>query len=302
MKNLVYKNFFLIPEGISKDVYTNFCLVLEGGALRGLYTAGVTDAFLLENINASCVIGTSAGVLIGCNYVAGQIGRSARINLGFRFDSDYMGAKAAAKNRGIIGFKFIFDDYNKVEPLNEERLNSNNQRLICTATSLLTGEVEYFEKGKTEDFNSAMQASASMPYVSLPVKVSDKLYLDGGCACKVPYQKAIDEGYEKIIVVRTRDPKYRKKEKAPSKTTKTIYYKYPNFSKTLNEMNANYNKQCEELEELEKQGRLIQIYPSKPITISRLESNINKLGELYELGYKDGNDNIKRIKEYLNIL
>lgn len=299
MKNLVYKNFYEIPRGYAKNIFVDACLVLEGGALRGVYTAGVTDAFMLEDINASCVIGTSAGTLIGCNYVAGQIGRSARINLGFRFDKEYMGIKAVPKNKGVVGFEFLFDEYNKAEPLDMERFNSSNQRLICTATNLNTGKVEYFEKGKTDEFFKAMQASASMPYVSLPVIVEGNPYLDGGCACKVPYQKAIEEGYKKIIVVRTRDPKYRKKEKAHSITNKSLYYKYPEFSKTLDNMNLNYNIQCAELEELENQGRLIQIYPSKPVTISRLEKDINKLGELYEQGYKDAMENISRIKEYL---
>lgn len=296
---MVYKNFYEIPRGIAKDDYLEGCLVLEGGALRGVYTAGVLDAFMLENYNFSCVIGTSAGTLIGCNYVSGQIGRAARINLGFRFDKNYMGRKALIKNKGVIGFDFLFDDYNQFEPLNEDRFYSKSQRLICTATSLETGQVEYFEKNKDNEFFNAMQASASMPYVSMPVKVNGLPYLDGGCACKIPYQKAIDEGYKKIVVVRTRDIQYRKKTKAHSRVNRTIYRNYPNFQKTLDDMNLNYNKQCEELEKLEKQGRLIQIYPSQPITISRLENDINKLGELYELGYKDGIDNIERIKEYL---
>ena len=300
MKNLVYRNFYLIPRGIAKNDYTKACLVLEGGALRGLYTAGVTDALMIDNLNFECVIGTSAGCLIGLNYVSGQIGRAARINLGFRFDNNYIGAKATAKNKGVIGFKFLLEDYNALEPLNEERYYSDSQRLICTATNLNTGEVEYFEKGETDEFFKAIQASASMPYLSMPVMVEGKPYLDGGCACKVPYQKAIDLGYEKIIVVRTRDLNYRKKLVPFSLHTKTMYHNYPKFMETLNAMNSNYNKQCEELIELEKQGRLIQIYPSSPVSISRLENDINKLGELYEEGYKDGNNSLERIRGYLN--
>jgi len=300
MSNRVYSNFYEIPKGQASNNLTDACLVLEGGALRGLYTAGILDAFMLNDLNFKTVIGTSAGALTGANYVAGAIGRSARMNLGFRKDSRYIGLKAAIKNKGAIGFKFMFEEYSKIEPLNMEYFNNNERRFLACVTCLETGKAEYYEKGKCNDIFKACQASGSMPYISMPIKMNDKHYLDGGCSCKIPYKWAIDNGYKKIIVVRTRDLEYRKKIHDIDKENKIIYHNYPNMIETLDHTNEMYNNQAEELIKLYDEGKIFMIYPKNPITIGRLESDVQKLGELYELGYKDGSNSIKNIKEYLS--
>jgi len=299
MKQLVYSNFYQIPKGHRDGKLIDACLVLEGGALRGLYTAGVLDALLLNDIHFKYVVGTSAGALTGANYVSGDVGRSARMNLAFRFDKRYVGIKAAVENKGVFGFNFLLEDYNLIDPMSFDSLNNPNRHLIACASCLETGQTEFFENLKCSDFFKALRASASMPYLSAPIEIDGFHYLDGGCSCKVPYIWPLNNNIEKIVVLRTRDLNYRKKNININKENKMIFHNYPNFIPVIDDMNLNYNKQCDEMEKLSNEGRILMLTPSEPISISRIESDIEKLGQLYERGYKDGNKFVLDIKEYL---
>lgn len=300
MANQVYSKFYELPRGQAEGPLTDGCLVLEGGALRGLYTAGVLDCLMLNGLNFNCVIGTSAGSLTGLNYVAGAIGRSARSNLAFRHDSRYIGVNATMANRGVFGFKFLIEDYDNLDPLNMDALNNPERRFLCCVTNCNTGEPEYFEKGKCEDIFKACVASSSMPFISSMVEMGGQLYLDGGCTCKVPYKWALKQDFNKIVVVRTRDINYRKKVKDNSLQNKLIYHKYPKFVEALDSMNLVYNNDCDEMEQLEKEGRIFVIRPLKPVTVSRLEDDVEKLGELYQSGYSDCENSLEALREYLN--
>ena len=171
-----------IPRKQAPDTIISGCIVLEGGGFRGMYTSGVLDCLMEQGINFSCTVGVSAGALNGLNYAAGQIGRSARFNLQYRWDSRYVGVQAYRANHGIIGFDFVLDEYNRFDPLNAEVFYRQDRRFVAVATSCLTGKPEYFEKGKCRELMKAVQASASIPYVSHPVEVEGVPCLDGGCA------------------------------------------------------------------------------------------------------------------------
>ncbi|MDO4616911.1 MAG: patatin family protein [Lachnospiraceae bacterium] len=298
MSRREYENFEKIPFGEANSNIQNACLVLEGGAFRGLYNQGVTDAWMKHGLNFGCVIGVSAGALAGMNVVSGQIGRSARANLGQRHNRDYIGTGAFKRSRSLINLDFLLEDYNEIEPFNAERFYSDLQRFVAVAANCETGEAEYFEKGKCEDIMSAIKASASMPFISPMVPIGDGLYLDGGCACKIAYQWALDEGYEKIVIVRTRDRAFRKKPKAKY-SAKRFYRDYPFFAEKLDASNADYNTQLDEIDELEKSGRVFVVAPEQPVDVSRVEGNMNKLGHLYWTGYHDGKESLLPIKEYL---
>ena len=300
MKHQIYSKIHKIPSGIAAEKYTKGCLVLEGGAFRGLYNQGALDALMQNDINLSCVIGVSAGALAGMNYVSGQIGRSARANLGYRHDGNYIGVKAIKKSHSVIRLDFLLQDFNAREIINEARFNNPAQRYIAVATNCETGETAYFEKGRCQDIFSAIKASASMPYVSPAVMVEGVPYLDGGCSCKIPYKWAVEEGYEKILVIRTREEAFRKKLK-PSSMAKKVYGKYPEFAIRLDNSDAAYNRQCDEIDRLKEEGRLFVMAPSKPVTVGRVESDMEKLGELYWLGYEDTLKRLPEIKAYLDI-
>jgi hypothetical protein len=142
----VYSGIGALPSGSASDNITEGCMVLEGGAFRGVYTSGVLDALMEEDINMRCTVGVSAGALNGVNYVTGQIGRSGRINLRYRHDSRYVGAKAIRRNKGIIGFDFVFGDMDRVPPLDKKRFMDRSRQFYIVVTNLKTGRTEYLEK------------------------------------------------------------------------------------------------------------------------------------------------------------
>ncbi|MBL7575429.1 Predicted phospholipase, patatin/cPLA2 family [Peptoniphilus asaccharolyticus DSM 20463] len=294
----VYSKIDEIPRGQASENLTKGCLVIEGGAFRGVYNQGVLDAFMLNDFNFESVIGVSAGALAGINYVSGQIGRSARINLKYRHDSEYIGIKALRISHSPLNLDFILHTNNKIEELDRERFENSKQRFVAVATNCLTGEAEYFEKGKCSDILEAVKASASMPYLSPMVDLDGKPYLDGGCSCKIAYQWAIDQGYEKIIVIKTRERGFRKTV-IEKKYHSVIYRNFPEFMEKFENSNAYYNMQCDEIDRLEKEKRIFVIAPSEPVRVGRLEPNIEKLGGLYWLGYNDAMADMESLKEYL---
>ena len=298
----IYSRLNEIPTGDAPETVTEGAVALEGGAFRGVYTNGVMDALMQEGLCFRTTYGVSAGAMNAINYVAGQIGRSARVNLRFRHDSRYVGKDALKGNRGLVGFDFVFGDLPGIEPLNRERLMSPETELFSVATCLETGKAEALGKGSCpEDVFKAIQASASMPYLALPVEIGGKHYLDGGCECKVPYRFPVERGIEKIVVVRTRPRTYRKKLKPSGRpdAAKLVFRHYPDFIESLGRSNEDYNRQCDELELLEAQGRIFVIAPSQPVTVSRFEGSMGKLGELYRLGYSDAKERIPALREYL---
>ena len=302
MKNIVYSGIENLPRGKASDHLTQGCLVLEGGAFRGVYTSGVLDALMEADINIACTIGVSAGAMNGMNYTAGQIGRAGRINLTYRHDPRYVGLKAIQANRGIIGFDFLMDGVETWEPFDWDAFNRPERRFVAVATSCLTGKAECFEKGKCRELMKAVQASASIPYVSRPVEVEGVPCLDGGCADRVPFQWAVDQGYEKILVVRTRTRDFRAEPNPrASHVAKRFYWRYPEFSQVLAETDEIYNRQCDRMEELEAQGRIFYLTPSEAPDVKVLEKDLGKLLSLYQLGYRDAQAQLPALLAYLGL-
>ena len=281
-----YAGLDRILSGTGTGAITPGCLVLEGGAFRGLYTQGFLDGMLRDGLNLSCVIGVSAGALAGVNYVSGQIGRSARVNIGCRFDGRYIGLRALLHSGSLLDVGFLTEDRGIIEPLDRERFVQSPQRYVAVATSLLSGEPTYFEKGKEKDILLCARASASIPYFSPPVMIDGVPYLDGACSCSIPFEWALREGYEKIVVIRTREQAFRC-DPAEKTEAKRKFRKYPTFAARLAMSNAAYNDECDALERLATEGRLLHITPSEPVSVGQIERNLDKLTALYELGLSD---------------
>lgn len=296
----VYSGISKLPAGHASDVLIPGAMVLEGGAWRGIYTQGALDFYMQNDINMTATIGVSAGAMSGLNYVSGQIGRSARINLGQRHNPEYYGVPAMMKNHGITGFQFVLHDYNETDPLDTKTFNLPQRRFLAVATDIETGEAVYFEKGQVPDMEKCIQASATVPFMSKPVEIEGRLYLDGGCAVKIPIQWALDQGYEKIIVIRTRDKSYRKTDGGlPESLIHFNYHKYPQLEKKLCLETELYNELCDRIDALEKEGRIFVLAPSKPVEIERFESDMEKLGELYWQGYYDARNTFQDLQKYL---
>lgn len=298
--NIVYSKLDEIPSGTSSGKIAKGCLVVEGGALRGLYNQGVLDAFLVSDINFETYIGVSAGALAGMNYISRQIGRSARTNLKYRHDPEYIGLKAIGLSRSPLNLNFLLYKNNKLEPFDLLTFEHTKQRFIAVATNCETGKTEYFEKGICKDIFAATKASASMPFLSPMVDVEGKQCLDGGCSCKIAYKWALEQNFNKIVIIKTRERGFRKSENSKRNQIDRFYKNYPLFADVLADSNKNYNKQCDEIDELEKSKRAFVIAPSSPVRVSRLEPDVNKLGELYWQGYNDANNLMEQLKRYLS--
>jgi predicted patatin/cPLA2 family phospholipase len=299
MGNGTYSQMDHIPTGQASDRLTEGCLVLEGGAFRGLYTQGVIDTLMLLDINLASVIGVSAGALAGMGYVSGQIGRAARINIGYRHDDRYIGLRAFLQSHSILDVGFLTEDRGILEPFDYERFNDPRRRFVAVATNCITAEPTYFERDTCADIALAVRASATMPYMSPMVMIDGVPYLDGACSCRIPYQWALDQGYEKVVVIRTRDAAYRKEVKdVPMAHLR--YGAYPRLVESLEGASVRYNEQCEEIERLHAEGRIFRFAPSEPVSIDNIEDDVEKLGDLYWLGVYDCFQNVDALRAYLN--
>lgn len=291
-----YKN---ILGGTASNETIEGCLVIEGGGFRGLHTQGFLDVMMREGLNLSCVIGVSAGALAGINYLSGQIGRSARINIGYRFDHRYIGLRALIHSGSVLDVGFLTEDRGITEPLDYARFNDPKKRFVAVATNCLTGKPVYFEKGKCSDILLAARASGTIPSISPEVMIDGVPYLDGGCCMRLPFHWAMEQGYQKIIVLRTRDASFRDAE-IPDKRSRRMYgKKYPSLCDALDKNGKGYNRAIEELDRLSEEGRLLHITPSKPITVKKTERDIDKLGDLYFEGVRDAENMLDKLKAYL---
>lgn len=277
-------------------------LLLEGGSLRGLFTAGVLDTFMENDVYFPAVAGVSAGALNALNYVSHQPGRSASINLRYRHDGRYFGPKAALRGGSLFGLNFMLHDVKKEVPYDEDTYAHGGMRMIAVATNAETGKPAYFEKGKTDfDFNEAVRASASLPLASAPVMLDGQPYLDGGCACPIALNWALEQGFEKIVVVTTREKGFRKKQ--PGQRMIDLYDDFygdkPLFLATMLTQEMRYNTLMDQLDELEESGRVFCVRPQEPITIGRFEGDTEKLLALYNRGHREGREALAGMQTYL---
>ena len=287
---------------VFENKITDAAIVLEGGAFRGFYQEGVLDCLLKNGYSFKGVFGVSAGALNGVNYCAEYAGRSAHLNIRYRHDKRYIGINAYLKDKrkSIINLDYIFGDLENIPHLDMDKLKSDDREFYVVATKMEDGKAVYF-KGDRADILTCVKASATLPYVSKPVIINNKHYMDGGCADRIPYKFASDLGYKKIIIIRTRDRNFRCKPNFEKRYryTKRIYSKYPEFAYNLAKTDENYNVLCDELIKLEKTKKIFVIAPSKEIDIKLLEGDLDKLKELYVLGYVDCLAQLKDLKKYL---
>ncbi len=302
MDRKAYSRLGDLPHGRASQRLTPGCLVLEGGALRGTYSVGVMDALMEADINLQCTIGVSAGALNGISYVSGQIGRSARSPLTYRHDQRYFGFRAYLRNASPFGFDFMFGELTyKLDPLDIERFMDPARRFVAVATDCLTGSPAFFEKRDSlEDIFLATRASSTMPYISKMVDIDGRPHLDGGCSLKIPHGWALEQGFRNIVVIKTHPSGYRRNEERGKAIADLVYGKrWPQLAASLGRSNADYNRLCDELDQLAAEGRVFVVAPSRSMAIGRMEKDLEKLGDWYWLGYEDGKAVIPALQSYL---
>lgn len=274
-------------------------LVLEGGAMRGMYTAGVLDTFLDNDINVDGIIGTSAGVLFGVNYPSKQKGRVIRYNKKYCKDKRYMGLHSLITTRNVINKEFSFYEVPfKLDVFDDKTFNESGIDFYATVTNIESGEPEYFKLTKILEQMEILRATSAMPFVSEIVEIDGKKYLDGGVSDAIPLDKCIELGYDRIIVVLTRVKEYRKK-KSSDFLAKLMYKKYPKLIETMNKKYKVYNDTVEKIIDLENKKEIFVIRPSRYIDIKRIEKDENKLQEMYDLGIEDTKKCIEDLRKYL---
>ncbi len=277
-------------------------LALEGGSLRCLFTCGVTDLMMDEGIEWDGIIGVSAGALTGVNIVSGQKGRTAEVNLGYVNDPRYMGFRSLIKNRSIFNFDFLFGEISDtLIPLDRETFKNSPIKYTAVATSCIDGRVRYYEKSEVSDIYPAVRASASLPLLAPMVTVEGEPCLDGGLSVSVPYQRPLDEGYGKVVVVTTREHGYRKEpvSRAMARVYARAYRKYPQLVRAILNVPRHYNAEMDEIDRLEAEGKLFVIRPREPVTVSRTEKDVDKLRALYGHGQEVCREALPRLREYL---
>ena len=277
----------------------NIGLVLEGGGMRGLYTAGILDAMLDKNFQVNGIIGVSAGALFGVSYVSKQRGRSIRYNQKYASDPRYMSFKSLITTGNFVNKDFAYYELPlKLDIFDEESFSKSKTDFYATVTNVETGKPEYLKIINATIQIEELRASSSLPFCSKIVKINDKLYLDGGISDAIPVNKCFEMGYDKVIVITTRPLNYRK-TKSNQLLPKIFYHRYPNFVKAINTRYQRYNDTLDQLQELEKQNQIFVIRPSKLIKINRLEKNPDKMQEIYNLGLQDFQDNYQALQKYL---
>lgn len=274
-------------------------LVLEGGAMRGMFTAGVIDVLYENGITFDGIIGVSAGAVFGVNYLSGQTGRAIRYSKRFNSDKNYMGMRMLLKTGNLFNTDFAYGTVpRELDKFDDNTFIDSGVPFYAVITNIKSGKPEYIKINSGFGQMDVLRASASMPFVSMPVEINGNLYLDGGISDSIPFEKFAEMGYDRQVIVLTRDINYKKKS-VPKLPIKLFYRKYPEFAKKIISRAENYNKKVIRLRNEEKLGKVLVIRPSIPIGIGKMEKNPDKLQEVYTLGRSDAENSLEKIKMYL---
>lgn len=277
-------------------------LVLEGGGMKGIYTAGVLDLFMDKGLEFSGIYGVSAGACHMCSYLSKQRGRARDISI------DYLDTKRYCSVESLIFTGDIFNadmcyhtipDY--LYPYDHETFMKYEGKAYCVVTNLITGQPEYMRFRDMNKDIEKLRASASLPLVSRTVMIDGKPYLDGGISDAIPIRKAVTDGNRKNVVVLTKEVGYRRKpvDAAQLALIKARYAKYPKVGQLMAERHVVYNECLDYIERLRQKGQIFVIRPQKPSDVGRIERDQKKVRALYEEGYADAQSCYEELVEYL---
>lgn len=263
-------------------------LVLEGGGMKGLYTAGVLDFFLDMGIEFSNCYGVSAGACHLCSFLSGQRGRALAISVDYLNDKNYCSIYNLIKTGDLFGVKMCYDDIpNKLNLYDYEKFNAYQGKAYAVVTNIRTGRAEYLCLKDMHKDIQAVRASASLPLVSRNVKINGEEYLDGGLADSIPIMRSILDGNRKNVVVLTKEEGYRRNPSSHLELMKLCYAKYPKVYELMKNRHISYNETLDYLKAQTDNGQAFVIRPREKSSVGRIEKNRNKLLALYREGYED---------------
>jgi predicted patatin/cPLA2 family phospholipase len=276
-------------------------LVLEGGAMRGIYTAGVLDAFLKNDIHFPYVVSVSAGTAMGASYVSRQFDRSRQVVRTFINDHRYMSFRNLIREGYLFSRKFAYDTIpNHLIPFDMKTFLESPTRFVTGTTDCVTGDPVYFDKD-TQDFHAVIAASAGMPFMSRMIDYQGLKLLDGGISDSIPIRKAMADGYERNVLILTRPKGYLKTSVKGSGLIKFLYRKYPKLAEAMLNRACMYNETLTLIEKLEAQGKVFVIQPSEALPVSRLERCVPKLQQAYDIGFAQGEQATDALRKYVSV-
>lgn len=276
-------------------------LVMEGGAMRGMFTSGIIDVLMENNIEFDGAAGVSAGAVFGCNYKSRQIGRGIRYNMKYCTDDRYVSLKSWVTTGNLYGAEFSYHTLpQELDIFDTDTFSKNPMEFYVVCTDLETGRAVYHKcsDGGENDIQW-IRASASLPIAARPVHINNRVLSDGGTADSIPVKFMEYKGYDKQVVILTRPKGYVKKQSSMMPVMNMWLKKYPKFLKTMSRRFIQYNRTLAYIEKQEQAGKLLVIRPDFDLKIGKVERNPKELERVYLIGRKKANQELERIKEYL---
>lgn len=275
-------------------------LILEGGGMRGVFTTGVLDCFLDNNIEFNEIIGVSAGACHACSYVSKQRGRAKSINVDYIDDKRYCSVYSLITTGDMFGVDFVYGEIpNVLNPFDHDTYNHSNTKVYAAVTNIETGKPEYHLLDDMTVKIDNLRASASLPFVSRVVNIDGQKYLDGGLIDSIPIKKIETDGFKKNVIILTQPKGYRKSENKLAPLAKLIYRKYPKMFNIMKQRHILYNDTVDYIEQQEALGNLFVIQPKEKLNIGRIEKDKSKLEAIYKLGYDCTQDVLDQLKSYM---
>lgn len=281
----------------------NTGLVLEGGGLRGIYTAGVLDVFLKHNIHFPYCIGVSAGAAYGSSYISEQYGRNIEINRRYTADPRYLSFRNLIWKGNIFDWEFVFREIPlSLIPFDFDTFYKSPTRFRIGITNCLTGAAEYHDAADLtrDELMDNLAASSSIPFVSKVMELNGNFYMDGAVADPIPVNQSFADGNSRAVVILTRNQEYQKKPVKSEYFINRYYRKYPQLANAIIRRPAVYNQTLDELDKLEEQGKIFVMRPQSPIKVSRVEKDPRKLEELYQTACVETEAIIDKLKLWLS--
>lgn len=276
-------------------------LVLEGGGMRGVYTSGVLDYFMEQGLEFSSVYGVSAGALGGANYVSRQQKRGVVTFIKYKHDERYAGIQHLLKTGDYFNSEFVYGEIpQKLNPVDYDAFTSNPTRLYVVVANVETGKAEYIHLTDLRTQMDYLRASASLPFLSAPVEIDGKLYLDGGTCDSIPLAKSQEDGNKKNVVVLTQHRSYRKGFNKAMPAARVLYHNYPQFVQAMADRHIMYNRQTQYAYDQQKLGNTFIIAPNRPVDLGRMEKDASKMWLWYTIGREDAKASYEKMMEFLN--
>ncbi|MFP3919583.1 patatin family protein [Lysinibacillus telephonicus] len=275
-------------------------LILEGGTFRTVYTAGILDAMLDHEIMLPYIIGISAGAINACSYISKQKERTLRVFVDYRHDKRYMGIRNFLKEKSIFGLNFAYDVIpNQLELFDWDTYQKYEGTILVGVTNALTGEVEYMNALEMDHECTLLRATCAIPILFPEIKINNIPYFDGGLADPIPIKKAIEDGYQKHVIILTRPNGYRKELDRQSKwAMRLLKKKYPKLADLIEDRIDKYNETLDYCEQLEKEGKAFIFRPE--YAMNSLEKDVDIMKENYNMGYRLGNERVDQLMNFIN--